>query len=336
MSDLLERVERAPAPPRDDLLRMAPFALRADDDPDGDGRTLDGYAAVFNRETVIDSWEGRFREKISPGAMKKSFRERPPKIQFDHGRHPLVGSIPIARVESIREDTHPELAPDGGAHVIGRLHDNWLVEPVREAIASESINGMSFRFSVVREAWFDADGRQIRDEVKLIEALRRTWYEDVPDDELLLRDLRELKVPELGPVVWPAYDDTVVSVRAEKLIVDLGRLDDPEERKTLARAVFLADAAERMAGEQAPPDTGEEPAGGHAEPSEDDEPRATGEEPAGEHPSTEDVTPQATEGRETPAGEHEQADEPVRVTARTAATADWYLPAPGETDSLVI
>ena len=37
-----------------------------------------------------------------------------------------------------------------GAHVIARLHDNWLIQPLRDAIASESIDGMSFRFEVVR------------------------------------------------------------------------------------------------------------------------------------------------------------------------------------------
>jgi phage head maturation protease len=279
--------ERLAVPPREDVLRTAPFALRATGDVDdpGDGRTLDGYAAVFNRVTIIDSWEGRFKEKLSPGSMKKSFRERPPRIQFDHGRHPLVGSIPIAQLRSIVEDTDPELAPEGGAHVIARLHDNWLVEPVREAIASHAIDGMSFRFSVVRETWYDADGKQIRDEETLRDLLRRTWYEEVPDDELILRDLRELKVPELGPVVWPAYADTSVGVRSKTLTLDLGRLDDPEQRKSLARAVFLAEAAERLANEEEPRATDPESAGEHESSDATDTPRATDPESAGEHES---------------------------------------------------
>lgn len=300
---VLTDMKRAEVPPRVDVLRMAPFALRAsnaDDEPD-DGRTLDGFAAVFNVETIIDSWEGRFREKISPGAMKKSFRERPPKIQFDHGRHPLIGSIPIAELRSVAEEVDPELAPDGGAHVIGRLHDNWLIEPVRDAIASRSVDGMSFRFSVVRELWFDADGKQIRDEEVLRDLLRRTWFEDVPDDELILRDLKELKVPELGPVVWPAYDETSVGVRGVQ-VIDLGRLRDPDQRKTLARAVLLADAAElqgdkprsteddeKSAGRhQAPPatdETADPSAGEREEPEPDDAPRATDPGSAGDHPS---------------------------------------------------
>lgn len=235
-------IERAVRPPLESV-REAPFCLRAsDDDEPNDGLTLDGYGAVFNRETIIRSWEGHFRELIALGAMKRSFRETPPKVQFDHGRHPLIGSIPIAKLQRIAEESDPELAPDGGAHIVARMFDNWLMQPVRDAIEAGAINGMSFRFSVVRESWAYADGRPIRSEEDLVVELRRTRYEDVEDGDLPIRTLKELRVPEMGPVVWPAYSDTSVGMRSQ--VIDLGRLDDPEQRKLLARAVFLADAAQ--------------------------------------------------------------------------------------------
>lgn len=313
------RTRRAEIPPRENLVREAPFALRADADDVGDGQTLDGYGAVFNRETIIDSWEGRFRESIKPGSMKRSFRETPPIIQFDHGRHPVVGSIPIAELRSISEDVHPELAPEGGAHIIGRLLDNWLVEPVRDAIAARSITGMSFRFSVLQERWFDETGKRINDEEKLRELLRRTWFEDVPDDELLLRELTQLRVPEMGPVVWPAYSETSVGVRSKTLTIDLGRLDDPEQRKALARAVFLADAAERNTDGDPQHDT-EESADEHDDPSTPDTPidaqratdPATTVEPADEHASDPDAQPITEQ-----AGVHASMSE-RRITAELA------------------
>lgn len=281
MATATSEIRRADVPPRADVLRMAPFGLRAADaDDPGDGLTLDGYAAVFNRETIIDSWEGRFKERISPGSMKKSFRENPPKIQFDHGSHPLIGSIPIASLTSVAEEADSELAPEGGAHVIGRLLDNWLVQPVRDAIAAHAVDGMSFRFSVVQEKWFDAEGKQIRDEETLRDLLHRSWYEAVPDDELLTRDLKELRVPELGPVTFPAYGDTSVNVRSK--VIDLGRLHDPEQRKLLAQAVLLADAAERSQAEDEPPVTTE--ADEHSDDA-DDTPQATDVQSAGEHES---------------------------------------------------
>lgn len=233
------RVDRPPM----ESVREAPFKLRAaDDDEPNDGLTLDGYGAVFGRMTVIDSWEGCFREQIALGAMKRSFRETPPKVQFDHGRHPLIGSIPIAALRSIAEEADPELAPNGGAHIVARMFDNWLMQPVRDAIEAGAINGMSFRFTVVRESWTYADGRRIKDDDALRIELRRTRHEDVAPDDLPVRTLQELRVPEMGPVVWPAYSDTSVGVRSQ--VIDLSRLDDPEQRKLLARAVFLADAAQ--------------------------------------------------------------------------------------------
>ena len=291
----------AARPPLTDVRREAPFKLRSlSDGEPNDGLTLDGYGAVFNRQTVIDSWEGKFKEQVAPGAMRKSFRESPPKIQFDHGRHPLIGSIPIAKLQRAEEEVDPDLAPEGGAHIVARVFDNWLMEPVRDAIAGGAVDGMSFKVAVIREQWHLPDGTLVKDDAQLREELRRTWYEDVPDEELLLRTLKELSVPEIGPVVWPAYTATSVSVRStDRLaLLDLRRLDDPEQqrlladpeqRKLLARAVFLADTADQPGDAPqptAPPErraAGEHPSRGPALP---DAPRSTDTLlSAGEHPS---------------------------------------------------
>lgn len=249
---------RAARPPLEGA-REAPFFMRASDGEPNDGLTLDGYGAVFNNLTTIDSWEGRFREQIAPGAMKRSFRETPPKIQFDHGHHPMIGSIPIAELRSITEDTDPVLAPDGGAHIVGRVFDNWLMQPVRDAISAGAIDGMSFRFSVVREGWTYADGKPLSDAALMAE-LDRCYYDNVPDEELPIRALKELKVPEVGPVVWPAYEATSVGMRSK--VIDLGRLRDPAQRKLLAEAVFIADQAESQPSRDAtaPGDADDDPA----------------------------------------------------------------------------
>lgn len=189
--------------PRDNLARTASFTLeRAGDE--SDGLTLDGYGAVFDTPTRIDSWEGTFDEVIARGAFAKTIKERTPVIQFDHGHHPLVGSIPIGAIEALSEDPH-------GLHLVARLHDNWLIQPVRDAIDSGAINGMSFRFSVVKETWDDSG--------------------DVP-----LRTIQEVKLYELGPVVFPAYASTSVGVRSD--IAALVR--DPEALAHLGRALVLA------------------------------------------------------------------------------------------------
>jgi HK97 family phage prohead protease len=202
--------------PRDDLVRSAPFALeRADGD---DGLTLTGHGAVFNEWTTIDSWEGRFRERIAPGAFRKTLQENGSRVrlQFDHGQHPLIGSLPIGSIRKLKEDSH-------GLFVEARLADNWLVQPVREAIENESIDGMSFRFSVVAEKWADQDT-------------------DLPE-----RTITEVRLMELGPVVWPAYDGTDVGVRSLELARSLIAADD-NTRREIATILLRGDNPENPTG----------------------------------------------------------------------------------------
>jgi HK97 family phage prohead protease len=234
---------------RERLQRTMPFSLeRAAADPNAaegtDGLTLEGHAAVFDSPTLIDSWEGRFFEQVARGAFKKTFAERTPVLQFDHGHHPLIGSIPIGRIRMAKEDQQ-------GAYVKARLHDNWLIQPVRDAIADESITGMSFRFTVVREEWKRQDGSLITDDNELMGIL---WAGDPTDTPT--RTLREIKVPELGPVVFPAYDNTDVGVRSGVTTIDLGRLlADPSERKRLARALWVAERDADSDDEELPPES---------------------------------------------------------------------------------
>lgn len=192
---------------------------------DGDGLDLEGYAAVFNSPTTIDSWEGKFVETIAPGAFKRSIEHKTPVLQFDHGHHPLIGGLPIGTIRSLKEDAH-------GLKVRARLSDNWLIHPVRDAIRDGAVTGMSFRFTVREDEWNEAF------------------------DERLIR---MVEVHELGPVVFPAYSSTTVGVRSadgpvEKL-VDLIR-SDPQLRETFA-TVLTFGTLEGRVGEPAP-DTSED------------------------------------------------------------------------------
>lgn len=259
-------------PARDDLCRSVPFTLTRADDDSGDGLTFEGYGAVFNSPTRIDSWEGTFDEQIAPGAFKRSIKNNIPRLQFDHGYHPLIGSIPIGRIGDIYEDTR-------GLFVSARLSSNWLVEPIRDAIAEGSIDGMSFRFSVVREEWRDNAGKILKSD----ELMKLLW--DPADRGPLQRTLKEVKMPEVGPVVWPAYADTTASVRSQ--VIDLGRLDEPGQRKLLARAVLLVESAERQTdgpdNQDVPDVTAESAPDSHT--SDDDSSQSTDTVSPGEHES---------------------------------------------------
>lgn len=159
-----------------------------------DGLELEGYAAVFNSPTRIQSWEGDFTEEIDRGAFTDSIANRTPVLQFDHGHHPLIGGLPIGRIRSLKEDAH-------GLGVRARLSDNWLIHPVRDAIRDGAITGMSFRFTVKEDKW-KGDHRTIR----------------------------KVDLHELGPVVFPAYKDTTVGVRSNDPIARLLADDSVLER----------------------------------------------------------------------------------------------------------
>jgi len=157
-------------------------------DGDGDGLTLVGLAVPFNQPTRIENAiEGRFDEQFAPGAFKRTLSHKTPLLQFDHGTHPTVGSIPIGRFERLVE------ARDG-LRVRARLYGNWLTEPVRDAIAGGSIPGMSIRFRPIQ--------------IDITDPQARAGGADVE-----LRTITEAELIELGPVVFPAYPTTEVDVR---------------------------------------------------------------------------------------------------------------------------
>jgi HK97 family phage prohead protease len=200
------------------LLRAVEFRSTGDA---GDGRTLEGYGAVFNTPTRIESWSGGFDEQIAPGAFKRTLRTSTPVLQFDHGRDARTGSVPIGAINELRED-------DQGLFVSARLFDNPVVEPIRQAIEGGAISGMSFRFQVADERWTDAAGKVIRDDEELAKLL---W--DPGDRGPLQRTiLRVDPLYELGPVVFPAYESTSVGVRS--LLAQL----PPDEHRLMLRELL--------------------------------------------------------------------------------------------------
>jgi HK97 family phage prohead protease len=182
-----------------------------------DGRTLEGYAAVFDTPTRIQSWEGEFDEEIARGAFRKTLKKRKPVMQYDHGRDARTGTVPIGSIEDLRED-------EQGLYVLGRLFDNDVIEPVRQAIEGKAITGMSIRFAVAREQWSDRDGKKVKED----ELPRLLW--EPGDRGPLKRSILEVDpLFELGPVVFAAYDTTSVGVRS--LLAQLG----PEDHRALLR-----------------------------------------------------------------------------------------------------
>lgn len=196
------------APRGDDdlgLIRMqGNFELRA---TDGDeGRTLVGYAATFNSDTTINSWEGEFVERIAPGAFKRSIKNNGNQIKvlFNHGMDPSIGDKPLGRASVIKED-------GTGLYVEVPLARTSYNEDLIALLDAQALDGMSFRFSVVKD----------------------TWEEPTRKGGLPIRTLNEVRLYEFGPVTFPAYQATTAGVRSREAFDAWRSL--PEEKR---QAIF--------------------------------------------------------------------------------------------------
>lgn len=168
---------------------LGEFEFRAD--PSGDGLTLAGYIAKFGERTVIQDWAGEYTEEIKRGAFANTIATRGAgkiKMQFNHGHDSTFGALPIGTWTELREDRK-------GLYGEGRIHDTWHTVPIRAAIESGALDGMSFKFKVI--------GETVRNATKA--------------GELDHRVLTEVALFEAGPVVHPAYEGTTVGVRSRGL-----------------------------------------------------------------------------------------------------------------------
>lgn len=232
--------------PRDDLFRGLAVLpeIRAEDDTESSSLMV-GHFAVFNRWTEIDSWfEGRFLERIVPGAFKKTFRENREsvKVQFDHGFDAFVGDAPLGPVDDLREDA------TGAYYEVPLLDTDYNRDRVLPMLQGRlmsgeqrgSVLGASFRFRVIVDEWNDEPGTSDHNPGGLPE-----------------RTIKEVRLFEFGPVVFPAYEEATAGVRS---------LTDHFLRRRVARDGNAERAARHLApaalSTEAEP---EEPARSHSE-----------------------------------------------------------------------
>lgn len=173
--------------PTDNLVRAwagpQTTAVRAADS--GDGSTMFGHFAVFNTWTEIDSWyEGRFLERIAPGAFDQTFRERGDQIRvlYDHGADPQIGNKPLGVPTVLREDKT-------GAYAEVDLFDASYVNDLKPAMRAGQL-GQSFRFRVTGEEVHTPSEPTEHNPGKLDE-----------------RTITSVDLYEFGPVTFPAYPD---------------------------------------------------------------------------------------------------------------------------------
>lgn len=184
---MTEKLEAA----RKGLTRLTPMRLLVPDlqmRDDSDGSTLVGYAAVFDSPTDIDSWEGRFIERIKPGAFARTIgpnraaADGPVRVLFNHGMDPSIGMKPLGTPIVLRENKR-------GLYTETRLASTSYNDDLKALLRDGSLSGMSFTFDVLDDTWEE-------------------------DGERRLRTINEVRLYEFGPVTWPAYTDTTAGIRS--------------------------------------------------------------------------------------------------------------------------
>ncbi len=172
--------ERLTEPPE---RRTMPLELRLTDDSEG---VIDGYAAVFNRKSEN---LGGFVEQIAPGAFAKTIAENPAIVAlFNHNPDQVLGSTRNGTLQ-LEEDKK-------GLHMRVKMPNTEPGRDVLELIRRGDVVSQSFSFQVIQDDWsLPEEGGQ------------------------RLRTLKEVRLFDVGPVVFPAYKDTIVSARALSLAI---------------------------------------------------------------------------------------------------------------------
>jgi HK97 family phage prohead protease len=204
-----QQQENSADPPRDELVRAVMDGGVELREANGDGRlgTLAGHFATFNAWTTIDSaYEGKFRERIAPGAFRKTFDENRNgmRVLFQHGKDPQIGDKVLGPIDILRED-------DVGAYYEVPLLDTSYNRDLIPGLEA-GLYGASFRFRV----------------------LRQNVNKKPNDGGMPERTVSEAAVKEFGPVTFPAYEGATAGMRSmTDEFVFMNLLNDPARLRRL-------------------------------------------------------------------------------------------------------
>lgn len=157
------------------------------------GSVITGYAAVFYDQsdpgTEYMLYPG-MRERILPGAFDRCIRERQDVAGlFNHAPDNLLGRVSSGTMRLSVDSRGLMYSID--------LPDTQMGRDVAAMISRGDLKGSSFSFNVVRQSL--------------------QYNQSAPDDSDAdddIRELQDLDVMDVGPVVFPAYQSTTTGIRA--------------------------------------------------------------------------------------------------------------------------
>ena len=156
-------------------------------------RKIVGYAAVFDVLSV-PLWG--FKERIRPGAFKKTIGEADVRALWNHDSNLVLGRTKSGTL-ALAED-------EVGLRIEITPPDAQWARDHMATIERGDVDQMSFGFNTVRDKWYTDAGETIR-------------------------DVEEVHLFDVSPVTFPAYPQTTVQVR-QLLGVDYKTFDQVLER----------------------------------------------------------------------------------------------------------
>ncbi|HYM24435.1 MAG TPA: HK97 family phage prohead protease, partial [Vicinamibacterales bacterium] len=186
---------------------------------------LQGYAAVFNQETVIGSW---FREVIAPGAFADAIVNDDVRGLFNHNENKVLGRNKSGTLQLSEDETGLKYVIDPPDTQDGR--------DVVTLVQRGDIDGSSFAFTVP-----DDGDEWNHDEVKL--------------GKLPLRIIKKVSLYDVSPVTYPAYPQTAgllqtVSARARTMATTpaAAAAPDPKDQKAAPASASTRDDSDANTG----------------------------------------------------------------------------------------
>jgi HK97 family phage prohead protease len=176
-----------------------------DDIDANDSGTIYGLAIPFNRKTTIgDIRAGGFHEDIAPGACKKSMAEADIVALFNHDSSKPLGrtSAGNLKLAATTRGVEPQLKPVDTSYGLD----------LAKLVKAKVIRGWSFGFEVIKDTWTDDEGRAS----DMYSGTNRT--------------INEMRLIEVSPVTFPAYDQTEISSRDSILAARDSRGHKPQAK----------------------------------------------------------------------------------------------------------
>jgi HK97 family phage prohead protease len=168
--------------PKDREIRAFTVPLEVRAGEDGKAPKVEGYAAVFNEETVIGNY---FREMFLPGAFKRAIGEDDVVFLINHDGLPLARTR--AGTLTLKEDKR-------GLKISAELDgDDPDVQRIVPKMNRGDLDKMSIAFWPDVEEWHD---------------------EDRDGEKLPLRKIKEARLFDVSIVTMPAYEGTEIGLRS--------------------------------------------------------------------------------------------------------------------------